>query len=196
MFWDKISGIYDLYQIVNKKVNDKAAYLCAQQIESKDIVLECACGTGIMTKFIAPCCKKLVATDFSRKMLKQAKKKLKTQNNVLFRFADITDLKFKDNSFDKVVAANVIHLLDDPEKAMSELKRVVKPGGQIILPTYVAKASKKSDFLIKVFNAIGADFKKEFDEDSYKEFLKDMGISATYHTAKGTVSCCVAVIDV
>ena len=196
MFWDKISGIYNLYQIVNKKVNDKAAYLCAQQIESKDIVLECACGTGIMTKFIAPCCKKLVATDYSRKMLKQAKKKLKKQNNVLFRFADITDLKFRDNSFDKVVAANVIHLLDDPEKAMSELKRVVKPGGQIILPTYVAKASKKSDFLIKVFNAIGADFKKEFDEDSYKEFLKDMGISATYNTAKGTVSCCVAVINV
>jgi ubiquinone/menaquinone biosynthesis C-methylase UbiE len=149
-----------------------------------------------MTKFIAPCCKKLVATDFSRKMLKQAKKKLKDQNNVLFRYSDITDLKFRDNCFDKVVAANVIHLLDDPEKEMSELKRVVKPGGQIILPTYVAKASKKSDFLIKVFNAIGADFKKEFDEDSYKEFLKDMGISATYHTAKGTVSCCVAVINV
>ena len=53
MFWDKISGIYDLYQIVNKKVNDRAAYICAQHIESKDIVLECACGTGIMTKFIA-----------------------------------------------------------------------------------------------------------------------------------------------
>ena len=114
----------------------------------------------------------------------------------MFRFADITDLKFRDNSFDKVVAANVIHLLDDPEKATLELKRVVKPGGKIILPTYVAKTSKMSDFLIKVFNAIGADFKKEFDEDSYKEFLKDMGISATYHTAKGTVSCCVAVIDV
>lgn len=196
MFWDKISGIYDLYQIVNKKVNDKAAYLCAQQIESKDIVLECACGTGIMTKFIAPCCKKLVATDFSRKMLKQAKKKLKDQNNVLFRYADITDLKFRDNCFDKVVAANVIHLLDNPEKAMSELKRVVKPGGQIILPTYVAKTSKMSSLLIKFFNAIGADFKKEFDEDSYKKFLEDMDITATYHTAKGMVSCCVAVIDV
>ena len=79
---------------------------------------------------------------------------------------------------------------------MSELKRVVKPSGQIILPTYVAKASKKSDFLIKVFNAMGANFKEEFDEESYKMFLSDMGISATYHTAKGTVSCCVAVIDV
>lgn len=196
MFWDKISGIYDLYQIVNKKVNDKAAFLCAKQIKSNDIVLECACGTGIMTKFIAPCCKKLVATDFSRKMLKQAKKKLKNQNNVLFRYADITDLKFRDNCFDKVVAANVIHLLDNPEKAMSELKRVVKPGGQIILPTYVAKTSKMSSLLIKIFNAIGADFKKEFDEDSYKKFLADMGITATYHTAKGTVSCCVAIIDV
>ncbi|MCR5205412.1 MAG: hypothetical protein K6E47_10165, partial [Lachnospiraceae bacterium] len=62
MFWDKISGIYDLYQIVNKKVNDKAAYLCAQQIKKNDIVLECACGTGIMTKVIAPCCRKLIAT--------------------------------------------------------------------------------------------------------------------------------------
>nr|MCR5206475.1 class I SAM-dependent methyltransferase [Lachnospiraceae bacterium] len=181
---------------VNKKVNDKAAYLCAQQIKKNDIVLECACGTGIMTKVIAPCCRKLIATDFSRNMLRQAKKKLKNQHNVVFRYADITDLKYKDNTFDKVVAANVIHLLDCPEKAISELKRVVKPGGKIILPTYVAKTSKMSSLLIKIFNAIGADFKKEFDEDSYKKFLKDMGISATYHTAKGTVSCCVAVIDV
>ena len=42
-----------------------------------------------------------------------------------------------DGQFDKVIAANVIHLLDEPFKALAELDRVCKPGGQIIIPTYI-----------------------------------------------------------
>ncbi len=44
-----------------------------------------------------------------------------------------------DESFDVVIAANVIHLLDDPYKALSELDRVCRPGGKLIIPTYVNK---------------------------------------------------------
>ena len=42
-----------------------------------------------------------------------------------------------DGLFDKVIAANVIHLLDEPLKALAALDRVCKPGGQIIIPTYI-----------------------------------------------------------
>ena len=42
-----------------------------------------------------------------------------------------------DNSFDKVVAGNVIHLLDNPSEALNELLRVCKPGGKLIIPTYI-----------------------------------------------------------
>ena len=67
MFWDKVAGIYDLYQIINRKVNNKAASICDSYITKNDIVLECACGTGTMTRIIAPKCKKIIAI---RKLLK------------------------------------------------------------------------------------------------------------------------------
>ena len=83
-----------------------------------DIVLECACGTGAISIYIAPICNKFYSSDFSVGMLKQAKKKLKTFDNVTFEQIDITKIKAKDDSFDVVVAGNVIHLLPDPQSAM------------------------------------------------------------------------------
>ena len=126
--------------------------MCIIYITKDDIVLECACGTGIMTKAIVLPSKKLIATDFSKPMLKKAKDNLKKYDNIQFKFADITKLPFKDNCFDKVVVANVIHLLDNPENAISELKRVVKPRGLIMVPTYVAEETTISRFSIKIFN--------------------------------------------
>ena len=196
MFWDKVSGIYDLYQVMNSKANNEAARICASYISENDVVLECACGTGIMTKIIVGHCKKLIATDFSRKMLKKAKHKMKRSKNVLFRYADITNLRFKDAYFDKVVAANVIHLLDEPEKAISELYRVVKPGGIILIPTYISKEANSSARITKIFNKMGANFRNEFDMDTYREFFEEMGIKAEYRLAPGLISCCVAIIKV
>ena len=43
----------------------------------------------------------------------------------------------KDDTFDKVVASNVRHLLDEPYKAVDELIRVCKKGGKVIIPTYI-----------------------------------------------------------
>lgn len=50
--------------------------------------------------------------------------------NISFAKRDMTALKDPDNRYDAVIAGNVIHLLDDPQKAFSELIRVTKPGGK------------------------------------------------------------------
>ena len=196
MFWDRVSGIYDLYQWMNRKANNKAAAICASCTKKGDIVLECACGTGIMTKVISQHCRKLVATDYSRKMLARAKRKLRSRDNVRFCYADITELPFADARFDKAVAANVIHLLDDPRKALSELTRVVKPGGTVIIPTYISKEANSSARITKIFNRMGANFRNEFSLDTYRKFFADMGIRAEYRLAPGLISCCVAIIRV
>lgn len=196
MFWDRVSGIYDLYQLLNRKANNGAAAICASYLSKNDIVLECACGTGIMTKGMAPHCRKLIATDFSRKMLARAKRKLREQENVRFCYADIMNLEFADARFDKAVAANVIHLLNEPEKALRELMRVVKPGGTILIPTYISKEANSSARITKIFNKMGANFRNEFDIDSYRKFFESMGIQAQYRLAPGLISCCVAVIQV
>ena len=155
MFWNKISPVYDLFEnVYNRKVYKNTGKKVAEFIDDGDSVLECACGTGAITVSIAEKCKSLVATDFAEGMLKRAAKKCRKYGNVTFRQEDITDIKCEDESFNKAVAGNVIHLLPEPRKALDELTRVVKPGGKIIIPTYINLSKKSSDFAVKFVEAV------------------------------------------
>ena len=196
MFWDRISPLYDLFEhVYNGKVYSGTGAKVAELIDTSDVVLECACGTGAISQYIAPKCKKLIATDFSTGMLHQASRKCRKYGNVVFKKADITALKCKDARFNKVVAGNVIHLLPEPEKALQELERVVKPGGKIIIPTYINKSKRTGTFAVKFIELLGANFKRQFDFESYKQFFTDMGYSdVTYEVVDGRMPCALAVI--
>ena len=197
MFWDRVAFIYDIFaNIINKKVHKELKKILANEITKDDDVLECACGTGMLTKIVAPKSKSIIATDFSSKMLKKAKKKCKKFNNVEFMNANIMKLDFDDNSFDIVIAANVIHLLDDPIKAINELDRVCKENGKIIIPTYMNKDDNgnTSGFAKRIGKA-GANFKRQFTYDSYKDFFNEIGYkNVEYKMINGRVPCCVALI--
>ena len=196
MFWDKISPLYDLFeQVYNGKVYRGTGEKVTEFIEPNDTVLECACGTGAISVSIAPKCRRLIATDFAAGMLRQAAKKCRKFENVVFRKADITHLKCKDNRFDKAVAGNVIHLLPNPEQALHELERVVKPGGRIIIPTYINMSKGTGTAAVKFITLLGADFKRQFDLESYKQFFADMGYAnVEYHVVDGRMPCAIAVI--
>ena len=198
MFWDKIAGVYDLFEnVYNGKVNKELCREVAELISADDDVLECACGTGMLTVHVAPKCKGIVATDFSRKMLKCAAKKCRDYANASFEYADIMHLDYPDARFDKVIAANVIHLLDDPLKAFAELDRVCKPGGQIIIPTYInhEKNKGKTSWIATVIDKAGADFKRQFTFESYKQFFSEAGYTqATNKLIDGRMPCAMAII--
>ena len=198
MFWDKVSGVYDLFEnIYNKSVYQSTGESVAKYINNSDRVLECACGTGAMSIFIAPVCKNLFVSDYSVGMLKQARKKLKNYDNIDYRRVDITDIKAKDNSFDVVVAGNVIHLLPDPQRAMNELTRVCKDGGRLIIPTYINGDEGTNKLAVKFLEKLGANFKCQFDAESYEKFFEDMGYeNVTYEVVRGRMSCDIAVIDI
>ena len=197
MFWDRVAGVYDIFvNIINRKTHDSLRKIVSERIGPDDKVLECACGTGLLTSVIAQKCREITATDFSRRMLEKAEKNCSGYSNVSFEPADITSLPFPDNSFDKVVAGNVIHLLDDPLLALRELDRVCRPGGLLIIPTYMNKNSKgdASAFASAVGKA-GADFKRQFTTDSYRQFFVDAGYrDVTVETAEGRIPCAVAVM--
>lgn len=198
MFWDKVSGVYDLFEnIYNKSVYQSTGESVAKYIKNTDRVLECACGTGAISIFIAPVCKELIVSDYSLGMLKQAKKKLKNYDNIDYRRVDITDIEAEDNSFDVVVAGNVIHLLPDPQRAMNELTRVCKDGGRLVIPTYINGDEGTNKLAVKFLEKLGASFKCQFDAESYEKFFEDMGYeNVTYEVVRGRMSCDIAVIDI
>ena len=197
MIWDKLSPFYDFFETVyNGKCFKGIAKEIKNHVNTDDIVLECACGTGLLTVPMAEKCKELIATDYSDGMLKQTKKKVAKFDNVKLEKVSILELPFDDNKFDTVVAANVIHLLDDPGQALSEMKRVCKANGKLIIPTYVNKSKKNSMIAAKILEKMGVDFKRQFDLDSYKEFFNKYGVDVKeYLIVEGRMPCAFAIID-
>ena len=196
MFWDKISPLYDLFEnVYNGKVYTETGKKVAELIDPSDVVLECACGTGAISISLAQKCRKLIATDVAPGMLRQAAKKCRNYTNVSFKKADITNIKCRDGRFDKVVAGNVIHLLPEPVKALRELERVVKPRGKIIIPTYINMSKGTETAATKFITLLGADFKRQFDLDSYKGFFEEKGYrNVQYQVVDGRMPCAIAVI--
>lgn len=197
MFWDMVAPLYNLFEnFYNRTVNKQIQTEVASFINFTDRVLECACGAGMLSVPIAKNCRELIATDYSIGMLKQTKKACKNLPNVRIRRADILHLNYKKNTFDKVVAGNVIHLLDNPSAAINELLRVCKPGGKLILPTYInIERNGNPDILVRVFKKLGADFKQQFNFSSYQEFFKEAGYTdAEYYLIEGKMPCAIAVI--
>ena len=196
MFWDKVSGLYDFFETVyNGKVYQGLGERVAKEIEPTDVVLECACGTGAISQYIAPKCKLLIATDFSQGMLKQTLKKCRKYNNVKIRRADITQLNCRDDRFDKVIAGNVIHLLEEPYAALKELERVCKKGGKIIIPTYINASDGVNKNAVRLLEFAGANFKRQFDSNSYRHFFEEAGYkNVDYSIVSGRMPCAVAIL--
>ena len=105
-------------------------------------------------------------------------------------------LDYPDHRFDAVVAANVIHLLDEPYEALHELERVCRPGGKIIIPTYMNRTENgKINGASKAIEKTGADFKRKFTPETYRDFFAAVGYAeASYTLCDGRIPCAVAVL--
>lgn len=198
MFWNRVAWVYDVFANgINRRANQAMCAAVAAHIGPEDEVLECACGTGLLTGVIAARCRTLTATDFSEKMLAQAERKYANCGNVRFVQADITKLDYPDGRFDAVVAANVIHLLDEPLQALQELDRVCRPGGRLIIPTYMNRTDKGTTNRVSgAIGRAGADFKREFTLESYQAFFAAAGYTDAHYTlCEGRIPCAVAVLQ-
>ena len=68
MFWDRVAWIYDVFANgINRRANRALYAEVVKWIDPSDVVLECACGTGLLASAVALRCKSLIATDFSEK---------------------------------------------------------------------------------------------------------------------------------
>lgn len=96
-----------------------------EMVQPQGLILDNGCGTGELMEFLNS--REVVGCDISFNMLKNAKKR----SNFLVK-CDSEKLPFKDKSFDVVYVKALLHHLNDIDSAIQEIKRVLKPGGEVV----------------------------------------------------------------
>ena len=141
-------------------------------------VLELACGTGLLSVRIAGSVKLVEATDFSEEMIRQAKAKAHS-SRLHFSVQDATNLPYTPGTFDAVVISNALHIMPEPEKALAEIRRVLKPGGILIAPTFTAAGSLPGRMRIRIMELSGFKVFHKWTQQGYLDFLKGNGFEIT-----------------
>lgn len=101
----------------------------------KEKILDIGCGSGFYTKALIQKGAVVTATDIAKGYLKQTKKLVGKNKRLRLCVADVTNLPFKDNIFDKVLLTEVIEHLPDYKVALREIKRVLKTDGILVIST-------------------------------------------------------------
>ena len=171
--WDIFAPVYEFAMRSQKSIYDYMYERIGEVAQGKD-VLELATGPGMIARHIAPHANHVVATDFAPKMIETARK-AKNPENLSFEVADATSLRFEDKSFDVVVVANALHIIPNPEKALAEIRRVLKDDGVLIAPNFIFREGGKRNLWQKFLSLVGVRFAHEWTENEYRSFLKANG---------------------
>ncbi|MCR5217042.1 class I SAM-dependent methyltransferase [Treponema sp.] len=172
--WDFFAPFYEL-AMKSQKNQYNFLYDKISTLVKGKTVLELATGPGMIAKHISSSARKIIATDFSQSMIDTAEKK-KSPENLTFEVADATNLRFVDNSFEVVIIANALHIMPQPEKALSQIKRVLKDDGILIAPNFIDHdGQEKQNLWARFLEFIGVKFEHKWNADEYKAFLRHNG---------------------
>jgi ArsR family transcriptional regulator len=97
------------------------------------VVGDLGCGTGQVSAALAPFVTRVVAVDGSAAMLQAAKKRLQGCDNIDLRRGDLESLPIDDGRLDAATLMLVLHHVPEPERALAEVSRVLKPRGRVVL---------------------------------------------------------------
>lgn len=123
-----------------------------------DTATELGCGTGDMWKdkeAMIASCSKLVLSDFSAGMVKVSKETVGIHDNVEYQVIDIQDIPFGDETFDIVIANMMLYHVPDLDRAISEVRRVLKKGGKFYCATYGEHGI--TEYLTTLFSEYGVE---------------------------------------
>jgi len=91
------------------------------------------CGTGQLTETIAPYVRRVIAVDGSGEMLDAARRRLAELRNVDVRKGELETLPIEDGELDAAMLSLVLHYSPSPGKTLSEVARVLRPGGRVLV---------------------------------------------------------------
>jgi ubiquinone/menaquinone biosynthesis C-methylase UbiE len=97
-------------------------------------VLDVGTGTGALALLLAEMNHKVAGIDLSEKMLVRAREKARTASlKAYFKLGDAETPAFENESFDAVVCRHLLWTLPDPERAVDAWRKVLKPGGRVVI---------------------------------------------------------------
>jgi ubiquinone/menaquinone biosynthesis C-methylase UbiE len=113
------------------------------------IILDVACGPGIITAALAGQAREVVALDVTPEMLSQARQRCTNAGlrNVAFKEGSATDLPFAESSFDAVVTRLAIHHFQEPRRVFDEMFRVLRPDGTLVVADVVSSENTEESTL-------------------------------------------------
>lgn len=156
-FWDRIAKGYDKQNITLDATESKTVEMTKKYLAPSDVVLDYGCGPGALTSALAADVKEIHGLDISPKMIEIASRMAAESRITNLQYAEgtIFDERYEKDSFNAILAFNILHLLDDVHEAIQRIYQLLVPGGVFIsvTPCMGARSSLLSilfSFLSKV----------------------------------------------
>ena len=173
-FWDKNAGRYDRFMRKDAAAYERLYELLCPVVRHKT-VLELATGTGLIAKNIVNAAAHIEATDASAEMILEAKRDNQSAK-LHFSVQDMFRLPYADKSFDVVIVSNALHIVPQPEKALVEIRRVLKDDGVLIAPTFTHAENSFSGKVRAFFMKLaGFPLYSRWTSEEYLAFLRQNG---------------------
>ena len=173
-FWDKNAGRYDRFMRKDAAAYERLYELLCPVVRHKT-VLELATGTGLIAKNIVNAAAHIEATDASPEMIIEAKRDNQSAK-LHFSVQDMFHLPYADKSFDVAIVSNALHIVPQPEKALVEIRRVLKDDGVLIAPTFTHAENSFSGKVRAFFMKLaGFPLYSRWTSEEYLAFLQQNG---------------------
>ena len=173
-FWDKNAGRYDRFMRKDRAAYDEMYELIRPLVRHKT-VLELATGTGLIARHIVNAAAYIEATDASAEMIAEARRDNHSAK-LHFSVQDMFRLPYVDKSFDVAIVSNALHIVPQPEKALAEIKRVLRDDGVLIAPTFTHAENSFSGKAKAFFMRLaGFPLHSKWTSEEYLTFLRQNG---------------------
>ena len=173
-FWNRNAKRYDRFMRKDRAAYEKLYELIRPVVKART-VLELAAGTGLIAKNIVRAASHIEVTDASEEMITEAKRNNRSAK-LYFSVRDMFCLPYADKSFDVVIVSNALHIVPQPEKALAEIRRVLKDDGVLIAPTFThGNSTLRGRLKLFFMKLAGFPLNSRWSSADYLAFLRQNG---------------------